>query len=83
MAEKWVKDAWSEARLAENLRAETSKSLATAKQKNKEITTKLAAEDRGRKSAEAGLKNVQAQAEEHRKKLHYVEIEVATTTSRL
>ena len=83
MAEKWVKDAWSEARLADNLRAETSKSLATAKQKNKEITTKLAAEDRGRKSAEAGLKNVQAQVEEHCKKLHYVEIEVATTTSRL
>ena len=41
-----------------NLRAKTSKSLATAKQKNKEITTKLAAEDKGRKSAKAGLKNV-------------------------
>ena len=83
MAKEWVKDAWSEARLADNLRAKTSKSLATAKQKNKEITTNLATEDRGRKSVEAGLKNVQAQAEEHRKKLHYVEIEVATTTSRL
>ena len=83
MAKEWVKDAWSEAKLADNLHVETSKSLATAKQKNKEITTKLAAEDRGRKSAEAGLKNVQAQVEEHCKKLHYVEIEVATTTSRL
>ena len=29
MAEEWVKDTWSEAKLVENFRAETSKSLAT------------------------------------------------------
>ena len=36
---------------------ETSKALAIAEHKNKEFTMKLAAEDRGRKSAKAGLKN--------------------------
>ena len=39
---------------------------------------KLAAEQRGRKSVEVGLKNAQDQVEEQRKKLHYVEIELAT-----
>ena len=64
MAKKWVKDAQSEARLANNLQAKTRKSLATAEQKNKELTLKLAVKDRGRKSVEAGLKNAQAQVEE-------------------
>lgn len=57
MAEEWVKDAQNEARLADNLRVETSKALGATEQKKKKLTTKLAAEDRGRKSAEAGLKN--------------------------
>ena len=57
MAEEWVKDARSVARLADNLHTETSKALATAEHKNKEFTTKLAAEDKGRKSTKAGLKN--------------------------
>ena len=48
----------------DNLRVEASKALGAAKQKNKEITTKLTTEKRGRKSAEAGLKNAQTQAEE-------------------
>jgi len=77
MVEEWVKDAWFEARLADNLFVETNKSLATVKQKNKELTLKLADEDRGRKSAEAGLKNAQAQVEEQHKKHYYTEIELA------
>ena len=56
MAEEWVKDARSVARLVDNLHAETSKALANSEHKN-EFTTKLAAEDRGRKSTKAGLKN--------------------------
>ena len=39
MAEEWVKDARSMARLADNLHTETSKALATAEHKNKEFTT--------------------------------------------
>ena len=59
MAEEWVKDAWNEARLTDNLLAKTSKALRVAKQKNKELGTKLATKEKGRKSAEAGLKNAQ------------------------
>ena len=64
MAEEWVKDTKSEARLANNLRVETNKSLATAEKRTKELALKLATEDKERKSAEAGLKNAQAKAEE-------------------
>ena len=38
----------------------------------------MTAEERGWKSAEAGLKNAQDQVEKQCKKLHYVEIELAT-----
>ena len=78
-AEEWVKDARNEARVEANLRAETSKALGTAKQKNKELTVKLTAEEREQKSAEANLKNAQNQAKEQCKKLQYVEIELATS----
>ena len=60
MVKEWVKDAWFEARLAENLHEETNNALAIVEQKNKELTLKLAVEDKGRKNAEAGLKNAQA-----------------------
>ena len=78
MVEEWVKDARNEARLVDNLRVETSKALGIAKQKNKKLGTKLVVEERGRKSAEAGLKSAQDQAKEQCKKLHYIEIELAT-----
>ena len=77
MAEEWVKNAWNEARLAYNLHAKTSKALGIAEQKNKELTTKLVTKDRGRKSAEAGLKNAHAQDEEQCQKLHYTKIKLA------
>lgn len=78
MAEKSVKDARSEARLANNLCAETSKSVATSENKKKELALKLATADRERKSAKAGLKNAQTQAEKQRKKLYYTEIQLTT-----
>ena len=78
MAKEWVKDARNEARLADNLRTETSKSLVTAKSKNKELALKLAIADRDRRSTKADLKTVEAQAEKHCQKLHYTEIELAT-----
>ena len=37
-------------------------------------TVKLTGKEKERRSTEAGLKNAQDQAEEQRKKLHYVEI---------
>lgn len=57
MAEEWVKAPRSKARLIDNLRAETSKSLATAEKKNKELAQKLVTADKDRKSAKASLKN--------------------------
>lgn len=49
MVEEWEKDAWSEARLVDNLHVKTSKSLATVEEKNKELALKLATEDKERK----------------------------------
>ena len=65
MAEEWVKDTRNKARLTDNLHAETSKALGTV-------------EERRRKSVEADLKNAQDQVKEQCKKLHYIEIELAT-----
>ena len=79
MAEEWVKDARNEARVEANLCAETNKALGAAEQKNQKLTVKLTAEERERRSAEASLKNAQDQAKEQHKKLHYTEIELATT----
>ena len=57
MSNKWVKAARSKARLTENLRVETSKSLATTEKKNKEFALKLVTADKDRKSAKTSLKN--------------------------
>ena len=43
------------------------------------LFAKLTAEEKERRSAKAGLKNAQDQAEEECKKLHYAEIELVTT----
>ena len=60
-----MKDTRNKARLTDNLHAETSKALGTV-------------EERRRKSVEADLKNAQDQVKEQCKKLHYIEIELAT-----
>ena len=75
--EKWVKDARNEARLANNLRVEASKSLTVAEGKSKELALKLATADRDRMSVKAGLRNTEAQMEEQRQRLHYTKIELA------
>ena len=77
-AEEWVRDSRNEARVEANLRIETNKALGATEQTNKKITAKLIAEERERKSAEAGLKKDQDQVEEQHKKLHYARIELAT-----
>ena len=77
-AEEWVKDAQNEARVETNLRANTNKAMGAVEQKNRELMAKLTTEERKRKSAEAGLKDAQNQAEKQRKRLHYAEIELAT-----
>ena len=44
MLEKWVKDAWNDARVEANLHAEANKALGASKQKNKKFTSKLVPE---------------------------------------
>ena len=78
VAEEWVNDAWNEAKVEANLRAEANMALGTSEQKNKELASKLIEEERARLSAEASLKNVENQAENQRKKLHIIEIKLAT-----
>jgi len=73
-----VRNAHNEARVEVNFRAETSKALGAMGQKNQELTVKLTAKERERRSTKAGLKNAQDQFEEQRKKLYYAEIELAT-----
>ena len=78
VAKEWVKDAQNEAMVEANLCVETNKALGAMKQENQGLANKLTVEERAQKSAEAGLKNVQDQVEDQRKKLYLTEIELAT-----
>ena len=78
VSEECVKDARNKARVEANLCTETNKALGAMKQENQELATKLTFEERAQRSAEAGLKNVQDQAKDQRKKLYLTEIELAT-----
>ena len=53
--------------------------MGAAKEENKELLTKLTAEERERRSAEARLKNTQTQAKDKRKLLYQTEIELVTS----
>lgn len=55
-----MKDARSEAKAEANLKAKTSKALGASEQKVQELSSRLAAEEKGRRSAEAGLKTTEA-----------------------
>ena len=79
MTEEWVKDARNETKVEANLCVETNRALGAAKQKNKELSTKLIAEKSTHMSVKVGLKNAQDQVEDQRKRLYHTEIELATT----
>ena len=74
--EEWVKEAQNDVKNKVHLRLETEKALGAMREKNKELLSKLIAEERERRSAEAGLKNAQTQAEDQRKLLYQTEIEL-------
>ena len=59
-------------------RAEVEKSVGSLKQENFELLEKFKEAEKGRKSALAGLKNAETQAEDQRQKLHVIEINLAT-----
>ena len=59
-------------------RAEVEKALGTLKQEHYELSEKLKEAEKGRKSAKAGLKNAESQAEDQCQKLYVTETNLAT-----
>ena len=78
MAEDWVKDARSEAKAEFNARPEIEKEVNNLKEDQAKLFKQLKEAVRARDSFEASLKNVEKQAEEQCKQLHYIEINLAT-----
>ena len=70
VAEEWVKEAQNDVRNEVYLCLETKKALGATKEENKELLSKLTAEERERRSAKAGLKNAQTQTEDQHKLLY-------------
>ena len=75
-AKEWVKEARNDVKNEVHLRLETKKALGAAKEENKELLSKLTAEERERISVKAGLKNAQTQAEDQHKLLYQTKIEL-------
>ena len=59
MVEESVKETRNDVKNEVYLRFETEKALGAVKEENKELLSKLTAEERKRRSVEAGLKNAQ------------------------
>ena len=78
MAEDWVKDARSGAKMEFNARFEVEKEVGNLKEDQAKLFEKLKKVVRAKDSFEAGLKNAKKQAEEQHKQLHYTEINLAT-----
>ena len=74
----WVKDAHSEAKAEFNAQSKVEKELGALKEDQAKLTEQLKEAVRARDSSEASLKNAKKQAEEQRKQLHYIEINLAT-----
>ena len=79
MAEEWVNKARNDAKNEIHLCLETKKVLGAAKEENKNLASKLIAEERERKSTEARMKSAQTQAKDQHKLLYQTEIELATS----
>ena len=78
VAEEWVRNARKEANAVDLARADVEKSLGALKQEQVKLFEKLKEADQACRSAEAGLKTVERQAEDQRQKLHLIEIDLAT-----
>ena len=79
MAEEWVNRARNDAKNKVHLRLKTKKAIGATKEENKNLASKLIAEERERKNAEARLKSAQTQAEDQCKLLYQTEIKLATS----
>ena len=79
MAKEWGNKACNDAKSEVNFRLETEKALRVVKEENKDLLSKLITEERERKSAQAGLKTAEAQAEDQCKLFYQTGIELATS----
>ena len=78
MVEEWVKDACNKAKAEVDSQSEIEKEVGNLKEDQAKLSEQLKEAIKARDSSKAGLKNVEKQAEEQRKQLHYTEINLAT-----
>ena len=78
MAEEWVKNIRSEARVAFDARSEVEVVLGALKENHSKMAKQLKEAVRARDNAEADLKTTEKQFEDIRNQLHYTEINMAT-----
>ena len=78
MAEEYCRSNRSIAEAEAQSRAEVEKTAGSLKQENLELAKKFKEAEKGRKSALAGLKNVETQAKDQRQKLYVTETSLAT-----
>ena len=78
MAEDWVRNANNKLYIETQSRHDVEKALGVANHKKTQLAEMLKAVERTQKSAEAGLKNAEAQAEDQRKELYTTQLNLAT-----
>ena len=78
VAEEYCRNNRNLAEAEAQSRAEVEKSVGSLKQENFELSEKFKEVEKGRKSALAGLKNAETQAEDQRQKLYVTETNLAT-----
>ena len=78
VAEDWVRNATTNLNAEIQNRYDIEKALGTANHENTQLAKKLKVAENGRKSAEAGFKSAQAQAEDQHKKLYTTQLNPAT-----
>nr|XP_023905533.1 involucrin-like [Quercus suber] len=78
VAEEWSKKAHLEAQVAAQSQSKAERSLGSLKENYSLLSEQLKEMTNQRNSLDVGLKNVEAQAEDQRKRLHMAEINLAT-----
>ena len=78
MAEDWVRSANNSLNAEIQNRHDVEKALGTANHEKTQLAKKLKVAENGRKSAEAGLKSVEAQVEDQCKELYMTQLNLTT-----
>ena len=78
VAKDWVRSATNSLNAKIQNRHDVEKALGTANHEKTQLAEKLKVAENGRKSAEAGLKSVEAQAEDQPKELYTTQLNLAT-----